>query len=883
MKNFDKLLIAVALVLTLCSSFQSSAQLDLPPVDDSYVHSSNPSTNYGSNTSVVTKISGDSRYAYFKFDLSAISGSIRSAIFRLNVKSVSASSSRAVYQVSDDSWMEGAINWNNKPTFGMQVAMNSITTSDDENYMEWDVTSYIQAEAGGDGLVTLCVTDPNATGTGVDFYTKEHSDKNPVMRVEATQYQIGAVQDAYVHSSNPSTNYGSIASVVTKISSDERYAYYQFDLSDYIGNMVEAKLRLNVKSVSATTSRTLFAVSDDSWSESSINWNNKPAYTSALSTAPITTSDDEQYIEWNITSYVRAQMAGDELVSIAVSDPRSTGTGVDFYTKEQGVNKVPVLQLTDGTASGLVHPGGLFVQNDMDRMRNFVAAGTEPHTTSYNQLVQENKASYNYSVRGNSTMTQVARGGINGGQWESDATAAYLNAIMWVITLDTRHADKCVEIFNAWKNVTYVGGTGTYPLDAGLFVWKMVEAAEIIKTTYAGWSVADIQAFRAMLVYPGYSDVAVPSSVNSSSVGSFYWRIYNGDPGRHGNQDMIAYRGMITMAVFLDNKKMYDRALRYFTSEPGRTDDIAMPTGPSPSGSQTANNAYFTTFNYQGSTGATANYGYNGQLKYYFWENGQCQEASRDQEHVILGLGMAAMIAQVAYNQGDDIWDLFDNRLLKAFEFGARYNTSYLKSYPDQLSPWNPTYGNGEFIQRMDRTGRWRSKGINPYFENNFTNISRGKFPGKRPVFELAYAHFERMGKGSEAVWTKRARDLAIDSVGYEKTGFSLDSPGWGALCFRRTGTNGSRTIADEQVVLETMQDQFFYPNPASNQITLQLKEYPKGNTLKVYDFAGKLVRSESLVGQTNQINVNSFLPGIYVLEVSRDGKVTYRSRLVIK
>ena len=46
---------------------------------------------------------------------------------------------------------------------------------------------------------------------------------------------------------------------------------------------------------------------------------------------------------------------------------------------------------------------------------------------------------------------------------------------MWAITGDTRHADKCVEIFNAWKNITYVNGSGTYPLDAGLYVWKMVE------------------------------------------------------------------------------------------------------------------------------------------------------------------------------------------------------------------------------------------------------------------------------------------------------------------------------------------------------------------------------------------------------------------------
>ena len=49
-------------------------------------------------------------------------------------------------------------------------------------------------------------------------------------------------------------------------------------------------------------------------------------------------------------------------------------------------------------------------------------------------------------------------------------------------------------------------------------------------------------------------------------------------------------------------------------------------------------------------------YGYNGVLEHFIWENGQCQESSRDQDHAILGIGMVASLAEIAWNQGDDLY-----------------------------------------------------------------------------------------------------------------------------------------------------------------------------------------------------------------------------------
>jgi hypothetical protein len=435
--------------------------------------------------------------------------------------------------------------------------------------------------------------------------------------------------------------------------------------------------------------------------------------------------------------------------------------------------------------NAFVHPGGLFKRSDMDRMRYLVAAGVAPWTTAYQTLRADPLASPTYVVRGNPTWTQVSRdGAVHAAEYESDATAAYLQALMWIITQDTRYAQNCVAIFNTWKSLTQVTGGGTEALNAGLYAYKLVEAAEIIKSTYTGWSATDVQAFKAMLVYPGLSHSSVPPSLSTTN-GTFYWRIYNGDPGRHGNQDLIPWRAMIVMGVFLDDRIMFDRALRYFKGQTHRSDDLPYASGPSPSGTQIDDNAYFTTYQVTPQR-TTPDYGYNGVLANYVWENGQVQESSRDQQHAFFALGITAGLSDVAWNQGDGVWNMLGNRLLLGFEFMGRYNVSYIASFPDQTAPWEPM--GGDFIVRTDRTGRWRSKAINPHFESDFVGISRGDFPGKRPVFEEALAHFKiRMGlPAAQTLWTQRGRDVALAKSGEEPRGFSLDHPGFGGLTFQR-------------------------------------------------------------------------------------------------
>ncbi|MEA5402759.1 cellulose binding domain-containing protein [Arcicella sp. DC2W] len=446
----------------------------------------------------------------------------------------------------------------------------------------------------------------------------------------------------------------------------------------------------------------------------------------------------------------------------------------------------------------LVHPGLSHKKSDLDRMKNMVQAGLDPWKTSFQNFSANQYANYNYTVRGNASITTLVENnatvGYNYELFKYDALAAYYNSLMWYITGDERHAKKSIEIFNAWSNLTRIVSNGTKALDAGRVIWKMLEGAEIIKNTYTGWNQTDIDKFKAMLVYPGYSTTVEPTAAINSQDATFYWYMYNGDYGRHGNQGIFAMRGIMAMGVFLDNRVMYERALKYLKGEPHRSEDLPYPSGPTITTTSPSNtsNEYYNEFSLVSPyiQNTITDYGYNELIQNYIWENGQCQESSRDQGHAVSGVSNILTMCEMAWNQGEDLYSFLDNRPLLGLEFGMRYNASLNYSFPDQTSPWEPTVESGEFIRRKDRSGRWESLKVNPWNAGNLTDLTRGESfkSNSSPIHEMALGHYrDRVGLSAEKYkWTKRAFDISLQEYGYEGQGFQVDHPGWGGLTFRR-------------------------------------------------------------------------------------------------
>ncbi len=131
------------------------ALVTLTPSEDSYVHESNPSSNYGSATSVFVKNDpGTSRHAYVKFNLGGVSG-VTSA--RLRVYGSASAATTLTASQTTDTWTESALTWANKPAVGSLVGSVPLTTA--AQYYELDVTAYVSAQASGDGTVSFVLQE----------------------------------------------------------------------------------------------------------------------------------------------------------------------------------------------------------------------------------------------------------------------------------------------------------------------------------------------------------------------------------------------------------------------------------------------------------------------------------------------------------------------------------------------------------------------------------------------------------------------------------------------------------------------------------------------------------------------------------------------------
>jgi hypothetical protein len=326
--------------------------LELNPVADAYVRDGvYAATNYGTDASLVVKrqqVLDYARQSYLKFDLSTLQGArIESAKLYVNgrvVDGTGTTSKVEAHGVDDDSWTEGGITWNNKPALS---ALQSTTTIDSHanEWREFDVTAYLQAQFAGDQTATIGLKDLG--GYGSIFASKEGSAK-PYIRITMAD-SLAPAADAYVRDGTyADINYGSDPSLVVKKIGSTSYArqsYLKFDLNHINeANVTSAKLYVYgkvVDGVGTTSNVEAHGVSDDSWAENSITWNNKPALSALQSTVNID-SIANGWREFDVTTYVQGQLAGDKTVTIGLKDLGGNGS---IFTSKEGA-MAPYLSFT---------------------------------------------------------------------------------------------------------------------------------------------------------------------------------------------------------------------------------------------------------------------------------------------------------------------------------------------------------------------------------------------------------------------------------------------------------------------------------------------------------------------------------------------------------
>lgn len=169
----------------------SGTIITLPPIADAYVNGGkNANANFGSAASLVIQTNSSpnkSFETFLKFDISAISTDVSSAILRLNGRlnnTQTPSIAVEAHNVTNTSWLENTITWNNKPAEQAPILAIANVNSTSNQYYEWNVTQQVtSARAAGLNFITLKLLNTNSSNNQVIFDSKEAATNRPQLVV----------------------------------------------------------------------------------------------------------------------------------------------------------------------------------------------------------------------------------------------------------------------------------------------------------------------------------------------------------------------------------------------------------------------------------------------------------------------------------------------------------------------------------------------------------------------------------------------------------------------------------------------------------------------------------------------------------------------------
>ncbi len=151
---------------------------------------------------------------------------------------------------------------------------------------------------------------------------------------------IPVSEDSWAKEYYPDTNYGSDpVFTVGVFGSDRNRIWLKFDLSSLPSgiDIINAKIWLWGSNAIVGEVNDRIAVassSDDSWSESTITWNNQPTYGSTLTKSVVEAGD--HWESWDVTSTVENEYAGDKTVTFVLyEEPETIEEPVDLCLFDQ--------------------------------------------------------------------------------------------------------------------------------------------------------------------------------------------------------------------------------------------------------------------------------------------------------------------------------------------------------------------------------------------------------------------------------------------------------------------------------------------------------------------------------------------------------------------
>jgi Alginate lyase/Carbohydrate binding module (family 6) len=331
-------------------------------------------------------------------------------------------------------------------------------------------------------------------------------------------------------------------------------------------------------------------------------------------------------------------------VTVSASLAAGANTVRATATTANGGPNLDQLAVDVAPPSGFRHPGVLVSRAQLDFVKQKVAAGAQPWRSAYNAMNASGSASLSYTPHPRAVVECGPASDPDRGCTDEreDAIAAYTHALRWYLSGDSRYATKAIQIMDAWSGTITDHTNSNAPLQSGWSGATWARAAEIIRHTSTLWPSSRVSRFATML-----RNVYLPEVVN-------------GHPNNNGNWELIMMDAAIGIAVFLDDRATFDRAVGIWRGRVPAyiylTTDGSLPKPPPRSRYDTRAEI----------------------IEYWQGQNtfvdGIAQETCRDFGHTGWGFDAATHVAETARHQGLDLYAEMQTRMTRALEFHANFD-----------------------------------------------------------------------------------------------------------------------------------------------------------------------------------------------------------------
>lgn len=240
----------------------------LNSTDDAYIRGgAYDEINYGTESELVIKQGADEDYfrkSYLQFDLSAEGFTdITNAVVRLYTSSASSTTITAFE--TTDSWDESSITWSSAPSEG--TILDAVSVSSTGQYYEWDVMSFIQTEATGDGIASIVFYDASASNVQLKFNSTEAGSNMPELVVTGSSMLKSArgIPESSTAMTSVVVYPNPVKDIVYLANLEEGYTH--FNIYDLTGRLVQTGLlnssEINLNGINSANMLILKVIGDN--------------------------------------------------------------------------------------------------------------------------------------------------------------------------------------------------------------------------------------------------------------------------------------------------------------------------------------------------------------------------------------------------------------------------------------------------------------------------------------------------------------------------------------------------------------------------------------------------------------------------------------------